>query len=81
MIVCPSGKTHSSTWGLMLMLLIPGHPAEPGHVDLVVEVADVAEDRLVLHAGHVPAVTMSLLPVVVMMMSARSTTSSSRATW
>src|ERR1051326_2219497 len=26
---------------------------EPGHIDLVVEVADVADDRLVLHARHV----------------------------
>jgi hypothetical protein len=42
-------------------------------------VADVADDRLVLHARHVRGVMMSLLPVVVMKMSAVSSTSSSRA--
>ncbi|MDQ0734003.1 hypothetical protein QFZ50_000466 [Arthrobacter agilis] len=31
----------------------PGMRASPGDVDLVVEVADVPDDRLVLHAGHV----------------------------
>ena len=32
--------------------LDPRHPLEAGHVDLVVEVADVAHDRLVLHPPH-----------------------------
>src|SRR6185437_9204192 len=27
---------------------------EAGHVDLVIEVTDVTDDRLVLHLGHVP---------------------------
>ena len=53
MIAWPSGKTHLSTWGLMLTRSIPGTRGEAGDVDLVVEVADVADDRLVLHAGHV----------------------------
>ena len=43
---------------------------EAGHVDLVVEVADVADDRLVLHPLIWSTVTTSLLPVAVMMMSA-----------
>ena len=30
-----------------------GHLEQAGHVDLVVEMADVADDRLMLHAGHV----------------------------
>ncbi len=30
-----------------------GHLLETSHVDLVVEVANVADDCLVLHAGHV----------------------------
>src|SRR6266511_1487805 len=33
--------------------LDPGELGESGHVDLVVEVADVADDRVVLHPGHV----------------------------
>ena len=33
--------------------LDPGDLGQPGHVDLVVEVADVADDRLVLHPRHV----------------------------
>ena len=53
MIACPSGKTHLSTCGLMLIFSMPGDSAEAGHVDLVVEVADVAHDRLVLHPRHV----------------------------
>ena len=53
MIAWPSGNTHSSTWGLMFTRRTPGTSWQPGHVDLVVEVADVAHDRLVLHPGHV----------------------------
>src|SRR5262245_50900570 len=30
-----------------------GHCGEPGHVDLVVEVADVGHDGVVLHPSHV----------------------------
>ena len=37
----------------MLILLMPGRLRQAGHVDLVVEVADVADDRLVLHLRHV----------------------------
>ncbi len=29
------------------------HLVEPGHIDFVVEVTNVADDRLMLHAGHV----------------------------
>ena len=53
MIEWPSEKRHSSTCGLMLIRSTPSTRARPGHVDLVVEVADVADDRLVLHARHV----------------------------
>ena len=53
MIEWPSGKTHSSTCGLMLIRSMPGDVLEAGDVDLVVEVADVADDRLVLHPRHV----------------------------
>ena len=53
MIAWPSAKTHSSTCGLMFSPLHARQLREAGHVDLVVEVADVADDRLVLHARHV----------------------------
>ena len=53
MIEWPSANTHSSTCGLMLILSIPADRRQPGHVDLVVEVADVPDDRLVLHLRHV----------------------------
>ena len=54
MIEWPSGKRHSSTCGLMLIALDARRAwLEAGHVDLVVEVADVADDRLVLHPRHV----------------------------
>ena len=53
MIAWPSGNTHSSTCGLMLIRSTPGDLGEPGDVDLVVEVPDVADDRLVLHPRHV----------------------------
>ena len=36
---------------LDLRHVLPG--GEPGHVDLVVEVSDVADDGLVFHPGHV----------------------------
>jgi hypothetical protein len=49
----PSGNvTHSSNWGLIVIRSIPGILRQPGHVDLVVEVPDVADDRLVLHTRH-----------------------------
>ncbi len=38
---------------LDLDLLDAGRPRDAGHVDLVVEVADVTHDRLVLHRLHV----------------------------
>ena len=53
MIAWPSGKTHLSTCGLMFTRSIPAILREAGDVDLVVEVPDVADDRLVLHARHV----------------------------
>ncbi len=52
MIPCPSANTHSSTCGLMLTRLHAGQLRQAGHVDLVVEVTDVADDRLVLHPRH-----------------------------
>ena len=51
MIEWPSGKRHSSTCGLMFTRSA-GEDLEPGDVDLVVEVADVADDRVVLHPRH-----------------------------
>ena len=39
--------------GLDLVLDDARDPGQAGHVDLVVEVADVPDDRLVLHLGHV----------------------------
>ena len=53
MIAWPSGKTHLSTCGLMLIRSMPGTLRQAGDVDLVVEVPDVADDRLVLHPRHV----------------------------
>ena len=53
MIEWPSGKRHSSTCGLMLIRSMLVVAVEAGDVDLVVEVADVADDRLVLHPRHV----------------------------
>ena len=53
MIEWPSEKRHSSTCGLMLIRSMPFVAVEAGDVDLVVEVADVAHDRLVLHPRHV----------------------------
>ena len=50
MIRLPSGKITWSTCGLISSQV---HLAERGDVDLVVEVADVADDRLVLHRRHV----------------------------
>jgi hypothetical protein len=49
MIEWPSAKIHSSTCGLISILVTPSIGGQAGHVDLVVEVADVADDRLVLH--------------------------------
>ena len=50
-IECPSGKVNLSTCGLILVF----HGArlfEPRHLYLVVEVADVADDRLIAHPLH-----------------------------
>ena len=52
MIELPSENVHSSTCGLMLTRS-RARRLEAGHIDLVVEVADVADDRLVLHTRHV----------------------------
>jgi hypothetical protein len=49
----PSGKTNSSYLRLDVLAADVAHVFEAGHVDLVVEVADVADDRLVLHPRHV----------------------------
>ena len=53
MIESPSSKVHSWTCGLISVFGDAGDLREAGHVDLVVEVADVGEDRLVLHLLHV----------------------------
>ena len=50
MIRLPSGKMMWSTWGLMFS---HWYCCERRHVDLVVEVADVADDGVVLHPPHV----------------------------
>src|SRR5690242_21076736 len=42
-----------SDLGLNVLPADAGHPGQAGHVDLVVEVADVPHDRLVLHRAHV----------------------------
>ena len=52
MIDLPSSKINSSTCGLMLTAW-RRIALELGHLDLVVEVADVAQDRLVLDRLHV----------------------------
>jgi hypothetical protein len=49
----PSGKVNWSTCGLMLIFSMPGVLASFGHVDLVVEVADVADDGLSFILAHV----------------------------
>jgi hypothetical protein len=67
----PLGKMNWSTWGLMFSFLISGLLLEPGDLDLGVEVADVAEDGLVLHrASCARRVMTSLQPVAVTKMSA-----------
>jgi hypothetical protein len=50
MMRLPSGKMTWSTCGLISSHFVL---LERGDVDLVVEVADVADDRLVLHRRHV----------------------------
>nr|BFE72051.1 hypothetical protein GCM10020092_053520 [Actinoplanes digitatis] len=49
----PSSNLHSSTCGLIVIRRTSGRFARLSHVDLVVEVPDVADDGLVLHPGHV----------------------------
>ena len=53
MIEWPSANVHSSTCGLIVLRRDARGAGQAGDVDLVVEVADVADDRLVLHPGHV----------------------------
>ena len=60
MIAWPSGKVHTWTCGLISFLVAPRRLRQAGHVDLVVEVADVADDRLVLHPLICSAVMTSL---------------------
>ena len=54
---------------------------QAGHVDLGVEVTDVADDGVVLHLRHRVDADHVLAPVVVTKMSAVPTTSSSVVTW
>jgi hypothetical protein len=61
------GKMMWSTWGLMFSQVVL---LAARHVDLVVEVADVADDGLVLHLRHVVVVMTWKLPVAVTKMSA-----------
>ena len=51
-MLLPSGNVYMSTCGLMLVASALGG-VEAVHLDLVVEVADVADDGLVLHLLHV----------------------------
>ena len=48
-----AGKVYLSTCGLMLIFSTPWLGVQAIHLDLVVEVADVADDGLVLHLSHV----------------------------
>ena len=52
-MLLPPGKVYLSTCGLMLSLVTPLARVQAVHLDLVVEVADVADDGLVLHLLHV----------------------------
>ena len=61
----PPGKVYLSTCGLMLSFFDALGGVQLVHLDLVVEVADVADDGLVLHLLHVLEVMMSRLPVQV----------------
>lgn len=47
-----SGKTHLSVWGL-IVILHTGVSLQTQHVDLIVEVTNVADDGVVLHLPHV----------------------------
>jgi hypothetical protein len=76
----PGGEDPLVDWGLMLCFFDARHLREAGHVDLVVEVADVATIALSFIFRMWSAVMMSLLPVAVMKMSACSITSSSVTT-
>ena len=49
----PAGKVYLSTCGLMLVRFDARRVVELVDLDLVVEVADVADDGLVLHLRHV----------------------------
>jgi hypothetical protein len=63
---------HSWTWGLISIFSTSpasAHGLEARHVDLVVEVADVADDGVVLHLLMWSAVMIALLPVAVTKMS------------
>ena len=53
MIECCRGEGPLVDLRLDLCLRDAGHLRQAGHVDLVVEVADVGDDRLVLHLLHV----------------------------
>ena len=53
MIEWPSAKMPLVDLRLDRVALDARRLGQAGHVDLVVEVADVADDRLVLHPGHV----------------------------
>ena len=47
------GRSYLSTCGLMFTFFTPWMRVQPVHLDLVVEVADVADDGLVFHLQHV----------------------------
>ncbi len=53
MIECPVGEDPLVDLRLDVDALDARGRGQAGHVDLVVEVADVADDRLVLHRRHV----------------------------
>ena len=52
-ISCPSGKVYLSTCGLMFGPLESLTVVQRIDLNLVIEMADVADDRLVLHPLHV----------------------------
>ena len=56
--------------------VVPFQVLQRGDLDLAVEVADIADDRAILHLAHVLEVMTSTLPVAVTKMSARVAASS-----
>ena len=81
MIAWPSGKTHSSTCGLMLTRSTPATLARPAMSISLSKWPMLPTIAWCFIRPMSSAVMMFLLPVAVMKMSAVSTTSSSVTTW